>query len=139
MNIRNEQPAFDALRPQAAEAEAFLKALANRHRLMILCELHKGERCVNALQQAAGLTQSALSQHLAKLRDENIVSTRRQAQTIFYSLTDPNVSRLIALLYEAFCSDECDNAEIPAPEILASEIPAPATPASAKSTKEKKQ
>jgi DNA-binding transcriptional ArsR family regulator len=101
---------------------------------MILCELHKGERCVNVLQQAAGLTQSALSQHLAKLRDENIVSTRRQAQTIFYSLTDPNVSRLIALLYDAFCSDECDNSTPPTPS-----KPAPAIPAPAKSTKEKKQ
>ncbi|MBL8589727.1 MAG: helix-turn-helix transcriptional regulator [Methylobacteriaceae bacterium] len=96
------------LAPRAAEAEAFLKAMANRHRLMILCELHKGERSVGALQQALGLGQSALSQHLSKLREEKIVATRRQSQTIFYSLSDPQAARLIALLYDAFCRADCE-------------------------------
>lgn len=95
------------LAPRAAEAEGFLKAMANRHRLMILCELHKGERSVTALQEAIGLGQSALSQHLAKLREEQIVATRRQSQTIFYSLVDPVATRLIALLYDAYCRDAC--------------------------------
>ena len=99
---------LDALGARAAEAEGFLKAMANRHRLMILCELHKGERCVSDLQQAVGLAQSALSQHLAKLREEKIVATRRQSQTIFYSLIDPTAARLIALLYEAYCKSDCD-------------------------------
>lgn len=101
---------LEALQPRAAEAEAFLKAMANRHRLMILCELHKGERCVTQLQQAVGLAQSALSQHLAKLREEAIVKTRRQSQTIFYSLADRNAARLIALLYEAYCRESCETA-----------------------------
>jgi DNA-binding transcriptional ArsR family regulator len=96
-----------ALAPRAAEAEAFLKTVANRHRLMILCELHKGERSVGALQEAVGLAQSAMSQHLAKLRDEKIVATRRQSQTIFYSLANDTATRLIGLLYEAFCKDDC--------------------------------
>lgn len=101
---------LEALQPRAAQAEAFLKAMANRHRLMILCELHKGERCVTQLQAAVGLAQSALSQHLAKLREEAIVKTRRQSQTIFYSLADRNAARLIALLYEAYCRDGCETA-----------------------------
>ncbi len=112
MNVTPEHdPAsveLDALGPRAAEAEAFLKAMANRHRLMILCELHKGERSVTELQQAVGLAQSALSQHLAKLREEKIVATRRQSQTIFYNLADPTAARLIALLYEAYCQQDCE-------------------------------
>jgi DNA-binding transcriptional ArsR family regulator len=100
---------LEELGPRAAEAEAFLKAMANRHRLMILCELHKGERCVTDLQQAIGLAQSALSQHLAKLREEDIVTTRRQSQTIFYTLADHTAARLIALLYEAYCKPGCMN------------------------------
>ena len=89
--------------PRAAEAEAFLKALANRYRLMILCELHKGERSVTMLQAAVGLSQSALSQHLARLRSDALVTTRREAQTIYYSLASPSVSQVIGLLYALYC------------------------------------
>lgn len=95
------------LAPKAAQAESFLKALANRHRLMVLCELHKGEHSVTKLQEAIGLSQSSLSQHLARLREDKLVKTRRESQTIFYSLADENVSRFIALLYEVFCASEC--------------------------------
>ena len=95
------------LAPRAAEAENFLKAMANRHRLMIMCELHKGERHVSALQDAIGLSQSALSQHLARLREDDLVKTRREAQTIYYSLSNSKVSRLIALLYDLYCQAEC--------------------------------
>lgn len=95
------------LAPKAAEAESFLKALANRHRLMVLCELHKGERSVTQLQEAVGLSQSSLSQHLARLREDELVETRRASQTIYYSLADENVSRIIGLLYEMFCAPHC--------------------------------
>lgn len=98
---------LEELAPKAAEAETFLKALANRQRLMILCELHKGERHVSALQESIGLSQSALSQHLARLREDDLVSTRREAQTIYYSLANQKVSRLIALLYELYCQTDC--------------------------------
>ena len=94
---------LQALAPRAADAEAFLKTMANRHRLMIMCELHKGERHVTALQEAVGLSQSALSPHLARLRDDDLVKTRRESQTIYYALANPNVSRLIALLHELYC------------------------------------
>jgi DNA-binding transcriptional ArsR family regulator len=92
---------------QASRAEDFLKALANRHRLMILCELHKGERSVGALQEAVGLSQSALSQHLARLRADRLVTTRREAQTIHYSLASVEAQRLIGLMYELFCHTDC--------------------------------
>ncbi len=100
------------LAPKAAEAERFLKALANRHRLMVLCELHRGESSVARMQAAVGLSQSSLSQHLARLRADKFVKTRRSAQTIFYSLADDNVSRMIALLYDMFCAQKCDAAPI---------------------------
>ncbi len=99
---------LEALLPKAAQAESFLKALANRHRLMILCELHKGEKSVSSIQQALGLGQSSLSQHLARLRQDDLVKTRRESQTIYYSLANANVTRMIALLYELFCANECD-------------------------------
>jgi DNA-binding transcriptional ArsR family regulator len=92
------------LAANSAEAEELLKAVANSHRLMILCELKDGERSVSALEQVVPLTQSALSQHLAKLREGGIVTTRREAQAIYYSLKDDRVSRLIEVLHELFCS-----------------------------------
>jgi DNA-binding transcriptional ArsR family regulator len=95
------------LAPKAEQAESFLKALANRHRLMVLCELHKGELSVTALQQSIGLSQSSLSQHLARLREDDLVKTRRSSQTIYYSLANESVSRFIGLLYEMFCAREC--------------------------------
>jgi ArsR family transcriptional regulator, virulence genes transcriptional regulator len=91
------------LNKKAGAAEQLLKALANRHRLMILCELHRGERSVTTLQEAIGLSQSALSQHLARLRADSLVSTRREAQTIHYALASDEVRRMIALLYELYC------------------------------------
>ena len=69
---------LEELQSKAGVAEAMLKAVANRNRLVILCELLKGERSVSALQAAIGLSQSALSQHLARLREDKIVATRRE-------------------------------------------------------------
>lgn len=94
------------LESNSEEAAELLKALANRHRLMILCELHNGERSVSALEAVVPLSQSALSQHLAKLREGGFVATRREAQTIYYSLADTRVARLIGVLHELFCAPE---------------------------------
>ena len=96
------------LQKKAGTAEAMLKAVANRNRLVILCELLKGERSVSALQGAIGLSQSALSQHLARLREDEIVATRRESQTIYYSLSSEPISSLIGLLYELYCAPNCD-------------------------------
>lgn len=91
------------LQRNTERAERLLKALANRHRLMILCELYKGERSVSALNQSLPLSQSALSQHLARLRADGLVKTRRDAQSIHYSLEDPMTEKIIAALAEIYC------------------------------------
>jgi DNA-binding transcriptional ArsR family regulator len=83
-----------------------LAILANAKRLLILCELAKGEMSVGALQARVGLSQSALSQHLAKLREAEMVATRRESQTIFYRIDDPQLDVLMQALYEAFCKEQ---------------------------------
>jgi ArsR family transcriptional regulator, virulence genes transcriptional regulator len=91
------------LTSRSEEVVHVLKAMSNTHRLLILCELYNGERSVSALEAVVPLSQSALSQHLAKLRDYGVVTTRREAQSIYYSLTDPRVASLIGSLHELFC------------------------------------
>ena len=92
------------LERKAAEAAGLLKLLANENRLLILCRLAvAGEMSVNDLADAVGLSQSALSQHLAKMREEGLLATRREAQTVFYRIADPNAARLLALLKDLYC------------------------------------
>jgi ArsR family transcriptional regulator len=89
---------------KAAEAAQLLKLLANEHRLLVLCRLAKTrEMSVNELADAVGLSQSAVSQHLGRMRDEGLLGTRRDAQTVFYRLADPNATRLLALLHDIYC------------------------------------
>ena len=92
-----------AMRKHAAEAAAFLKAIAHEARLLVLCELAGGERSAGELVQVSGLSQSALSQHLAKLRDEGLVATRRDAQSIYYSIADRNAARVLLVLRDIYC------------------------------------
>lgn len=87
----------------AEAAEALLKALANRSRLMVLCALHEGELSVGELNERVPLSQSALSQHLATLRRAELVDTRRDAQTIYYRLSEPLVGAVIAVLHAHYC------------------------------------
>jgi ArsR family transcriptional regulator len=96
---------FDITEFQASAAEAakLLRALGNERRLMILCQLTEGERSVGELLPLVGLSQSALSQHLAVLRDEGVVATRRDAQTIWYRIHDPAAMKVVATLAEIFC------------------------------------
>ncbi|MBV1920546.1 MAG: metalloregulator ArsR/SmtB family transcription factor [Pseudomonadales bacterium] len=89
---------------QADNAELFLKQIANNNRLMVLCVLVEGERSVGELNELVPISQSALSQHLAKLRDAGFVSTRRESQTIYYQLADPRVKVLLDSLYSMFCT-----------------------------------
>lgn len=93
----------DQFAAKAGEAAALLKTLAHEARLMVLCQLLDGEYSAGALQEASGLSQSALSQHLAKLREEGLVRTRRDAQTIYYSLADPKVERVLDTLAAIYC------------------------------------
>jgi ArsR family transcriptional regulator, virulence genes transcriptional regulator len=96
----------EAMRGRVDEASDVLVALANANRLMILCHLLEGELSVNALQAKVDLTQSALSQHLAKLKALKIVSTRRQAQSIFYSVSSDKVRAILALVKDLYCPTE---------------------------------
>ena len=95
---------LDELQIRAGAAEKLLKAMASQPRLMILCELLKGERTVTALHQAVGLSMSAISQHLARLRADELVTTRRESQTIHYSIASEPAKVVIGTLYELFCS-----------------------------------
>lgn len=92
------------LNSRSEEVAGLLKAMSNSHRLMILCELNNGERSVTALESVVPISQSALSQHLAKLRECGLVSTRREAQTIYYRVSDPRVAALMSTLYDLFCA-----------------------------------
>ncbi len=88
----------------ATEAANFMKALGNEKRLMILCKLlEAGEMSVMPLCDAVGLSQSALSQHLARMRTENLVDYRRESQTLFYRVSNPNVKRIVKTLKSIFC------------------------------------
>ncbi|MEJ6011298.1 metalloregulator ArsR/SmtB family transcription factor [Novosphingobium aquae] len=90
----------------AGRAAALLKLLGNEKRLMVLCQLSEGELSVTELQMRIGLSQSALSQHLALLREHGAVTTRREGQMIFYRIADPAVMRMIETLAELFCPPE---------------------------------
>lgn len=101
----NEPDAIKDLEGKAAEATATLRLLANEKRLLVLCRLvQEGEMTVSALAEAAGLGQSALSQHLARLRADNIVAIRREAQQVHYRIADEKVRRLLDALYGIYCA-----------------------------------
>ena len=91
------------LQRSARRAAPLLKAMSNPSRLVILCQLAEGERSVGELEDEVGLSQSGISQHLAILRREHVVATRRDKQTVFYSLASAEVMALMATLHEAFC------------------------------------
>ena len=91
---------------KAGEAAALMKALSNEHRLLVLCHLvSEEELTVGALVERVGLSQSALSQHLARLRSEGLVSFRREAQTLHYRIADRRAAQVLALLRDLFCPE----------------------------------
>ena len=96
MNIKD-------LTARSDEASQLLALLANSRRLQILCALLDGERSVSALETVVDLSQSALSQHLAKLRSAGLVSTRREAQSIYYSICDERAQRVLGVLADIYC------------------------------------
>ena len=102
MSLR--EPDLATLQRNAGAAAAMLSALANERRLMILCLLiAERELTAGTLADEIGLSQSACSQHLAKMREEGLVTFRREAQSIHYRIADPNVKRLIATLKAVYC------------------------------------
>jgi DNA-binding transcriptional ArsR family regulator len=92
------------LRESARQASDLPTALSNENRLLVMCNLSDGEKSVGQLQSIIGLSQSALSQHLARLRQDGLVKTRRESQTIYYSLAGDEASKVIAVLYELYCA-----------------------------------
>jgi len=92
----------------ADRASSLMKTLGHKDRLMILCHLADGEKSVGQIAAILQISQSPLSQHLSRMRKEGLVETRREAQTIFYSLKSGEASRIVEVLYELFCaSDGC--------------------------------
>ena len=103
-----QMPAAADMSEHASDAAGLMKALGNESRLMILCVLAEGERSVGELNTIIPLSQSALSQQLARLRQQGLVDTRRESQTIYYSLASGPADRVINLLHEIYCGKaEC--------------------------------
>ena len=94
---------YESMKQNAGDAVNLLKGLANESRLMIMCVLSEGEISVGQLNQRIKLSQSALSQHLAVLREQGLVETRRESQTIYYRLRDTAAMNVIELLHEVYC------------------------------------
>ena len=100
-------PDMAGLQEKAAEAARMLRLLANENRLLLLCHLAgAGEMTVGALAETIGLSQPALSQHLAKLREDGLVDTRKESQAVFYRLADPKAARLLEVLRDLYCPPE---------------------------------
>ena len=104
-----DAPPVSDMQLHAADAAGLMKALGNESRLMILCVLAEGERSVGDLNTVVPLSQSALSQQLARLRQQGLVKTRRESQTIYYSLAEGPADRVINLLHDIYCgtADDC--------------------------------
>jgi ArsR family transcriptional regulator len=92
----------------ADKAQALLKALSNRDRLMLLCQLVGGERNVGELEVSLGILQPTLSQQLGVLRRENMVATRREGKLVYYRIASPEALAVISTLYQLFCSEESE-------------------------------
>lgn len=96
---------LNELSSRAGEVASMLDVIANERRLLVLCKLmSEGEATVGSLAKAVGLSQSALSQHLAKMREQGLLATRRDAQTIWYRIADPRLEDLMATLYRLYCA-----------------------------------
>ncbi len=106
---------LDAMQAAADQASDLLKSLANRHRLLILCQLLDGERSVGELVAFLGIRDSAVSQHLALLRKDGLVAPRRDGQTIHYSIASAPARQILATLAAIYCAPVPICAETPAP------------------------
>lgn len=97
---------LELMQENATRASEVMKLLGHPHRLMILCQLNQGECSVGELSEKVGINQSPLSQHLARMRHEGVVTSRREAQTVYYSLAGTEIAAVISLLYELYCDPE---------------------------------
>jgi ArsR family transcriptional regulator len=104
MNVNLKATALEKLQRSAEQACGLLKVLANQDRLLLLCQISQGEYCVSDLESATGIRQPTLSQQLTVLRDEQLVSTRREGKQIFYSIASKEALAVMQVLYEQFCN-----------------------------------
>ena len=103
MTVQASQLDFREMQDNAGKACGLLKAMANEARLMVLCQLIEGEKSVTELQEAIGLSQSAMSQHLAVLREQEIVSTRRDGQLVYYRIANEHAMAVMTTLHHEYC------------------------------------
>jgi DNA-binding transcriptional ArsR family regulator len=103
MKNKNIQSSLEVMQRNAAKAEAMLKLLANANRLMILCHLVKGEKSVGELAELVGLSSSALSQHLGKMRGQGLVEPDKHGQMVYYRIANPEVEAILSTLYLIYC------------------------------------
>jgi DNA-binding transcriptional ArsR family regulator len=103
----NEEQQIDPRKMASAAQKAsdLMKTLGHKDRLMVLCHLTSGEKSVGELASLLEIPQSPLSQHLARMRKESLVDTRRQAQTIYYSIASGEAERIVSLMHELYCSE----------------------------------
>jgi len=102
----NAEIDLNQMAQSATRASALMKTLGHKDRLMILCHLAAGEKSVGQIAELLEIPQSPLSQHLSRMRKEGLVDTRREAQTIFYSLKSGEASRIVEVLYDLYCAPE---------------------------------
>ncbi len=106
-NLKIEPDTMRDLEFSAKRVSAILKAISNDKRLLLLCKIVEHEEvCAGSLIGVAGLSQSAMSQHLAKLRDEGIITFRREGQMLYYRLADERIKQLIITLHQLYCAME---------------------------------
>ena len=103
---QNGEINFEQMAKSASRASRLMKTLGHKDRLMILCHLANGEKSVGEIANLLEISQSPLSQHLSRMRKEELVDTRRESQTIYYSLKSGEASRIVEVLYELFCAPE---------------------------------
>ena len=96
----------ERLREAATKAVRVLKVLANEDRLLLLCQLSHGERCVSDIEAELEIRQPTLSQQLAVLRNEGVVNTRREGKNIYYSVAEPKTLEILNLIYQLYCPEE---------------------------------
>jgi len=97
---------LDKMQQSAKEATDLLKLLGHPDRLMVLCQLKAGEQSVGELSKSLGIKQSPLSQHLARMRHEGVVESRREAQTVYYSISGEKVTKVVGTLYDLYCAED---------------------------------
>ncbi len=102
----DDEMGFSAMERNAVQAEKMLKMLANTKRLMILCHLMKGEKMVTELSDIIKLSPSALSQHLAKMRDHGLVECEKRGQMVYYRIASPEVTAILSTLYLIYCRND---------------------------------